>query len=84
MSSRNGIWQEINPMYIDDNKLMKGVKNKWEEEKNLIDHTDWEELMRYVLSMANGKSYGMRNWKNQTRRFIRYIASSTWNLYRKI
>ena len=27
---KNPIWTGINPVYIDDNKLLKGVMTKWE------------------------------------------------------
>ena len=31
MGSQIGIWREINEMYIDDNRLEKGVLTKWEK-----------------------------------------------------
>ena len=63
MSSRIGIWNEINSIYIDDDKLMKGVKNRCEMEMTK-DQEALEVLMQFVLSSENGKSFGLRKLDN--------------------
>ena len=64
MGSQTGIWQEINEMYTDDNKLERGALTRWEKEmenlNNPKDQQALEVLMQCVLQMANGKTFGLR------------------------
>ena len=38
MGSQTGIWQEINEMYTDDNKLERGALTRWEKEMENLHH----------------------------------------------
>ena len=64
MSSLKGIWNEINSIYIDDDKLMKGVKTRSEMEMTK-DQEALEVLMQFVLSRENGKSFGLKKLDRQ-------------------